>query len=134
MDSHVIVCGFGVVGKKVADVLKSQGIKVLIIEAEASQKEDIEELGYKVLIGDATLIQTLKKAGISRAKAIVAAIDNDAKNLFIVLTAKQLNSSIFIASRTKDELVTEKFIEAGADYIVNSLKDAINEIMNELPT
>ncbi len=132
MDNRVIVCGFGAVGKKVADVLKDHDMKVLVIELDPFQKDNIRELGYDVLIGDATSAQTLKKANIKTARAIVAAIDNDAKNLFIVLTAHQLNNDIFIATRTKDEMVTEKFTEAGANYIVNSLKSATNEIMNEL--
>ncbi len=132
MENHVIVCGFGIVGRKVSEVLKSHNIDFVVIELDPDLKPIIEELKYDVIVGDATSARSLRNAGINRAKAVVAAIDNDAKNLFIVLAAKQLNNKIFIAARTKDETITQKFQEAGANYIVNSLRSATDEIMSEL--
>jgi voltage-gated potassium channel len=132
MENHVIICGFGWVGKKVAEILHSHNIKFVIVELNPETKVVIEELGYQMITGDATSAKTLHNAGVENASALVAAIDNDAKNLFIILTAKRLNNKLFIATRTKDDMVIDKFKEAGADFIVNSLKSATDEIMDEI--
>ena len=132
MRDHVIVCGFGIVGRKVVDSLLEHSINFVIIEVDPEVVKRIEELGYKVINGDATSSRVLKSAGISSAKAIAIVMDNDAKNLFTVLTARDLNKKIFIATRSNDDFVREKLVDAGADYIVMPQKTASKEIVREL--
>jgi voltage-gated potassium channel len=132
LKDHVIVCGFGVVGQKVVDVLVDKNIPFIIVDMEAATAEKVHEIGHKIVIGDATLSKTLRDAGIENAKAIAIAMDNDAKNLFCVLTARDLNKGIFIATRANDDFVREKLIEAGADFIVMPQKSASKEIIREL--
>lgn len=132
LDSHVVVCGFGVVGQKVVEVLSERNVPFVIIELDPKRVEHIKELGYHVIEGDATYSRILKSAGIETAKAIAITLDDDAKNLFTVLAAHDLNKKLFIAARANDEFVREKLIEAGADYIVMPQKTASKEIVNEI--
>lgn len=132
LKDHVIVCGFGSVGQKIVDVLVDKRVPFVVIEMDLAKTERIRELDYKVINGDATLSRTLKDAGIESAKSIAMAMDNDAKNLFGVLTARDLSKKVFIATRANDEFVREKLVEAGADYIVMPQKTASKEIIREL--
>ncbi len=132
LDSHVIVCGYGVVGGKVVEKLVSRGIRFIVIDNDPKKVARLNELSYAVIEGDATHSKLLKDAGVERAKAIAICLDDDAKNLFAVLTARDINKKIFIAARANDEFVREKLIEAGADYIVMPQRAASAEIIKEL--
>ena len=130
--NHAIVCGYGVVGQKVVSVLLEKKIDFVIIDIDPATVQKITELKYNVISGDATSSKTLKDAGIDYAKAIAILIDNDAKNLFAVLTARDLNPGIFIATRANDPFAKEKLTEAGADYVVLPQKSASKEIVAEI--
>ena len=132
MHDHVVVCGYGIVGQKVVDTLLEHNIGFVIVEIDPDVVKKAEELGYKVIAGDATSSKALRSAGILNAKAIAIVMDNDAKNLFAVLTARDLNKKIFIATRSNDDFVREKLVDAGADYIVMPQKTASKEIVREL--
>lgn len=132
LEGHVIVCGYGTVGQKVIEVLYEHGVHFVVIEVDSKKVEHLKELGYNVVEGDATYSKTLKTAGIDNAKAIAVVMDDDAKNLFTVLAAHDINKRLFIAARANDEFVREKLIEAGADYIVMPQRTASKEIVNEL--
>jgi len=132
VSGHVIICGYGTLGEKVADVLSGHNIPFILIEIDTKKATRARELGYNVIEGDATRSQVLKSANIAGARAVAIALDDDAKNLFTVLTARDLNKKLFIAARANDEFVREKLIEAGADYIVMPQMAASREIINEL--
>ncbi|MFI5412732.1 MAG: potassium channel family protein [Candidatus Micrarchaeales archaeon] len=132
LKNHVIVCGFGAVGQKVTDVLVENNASFVIVELNPAVAEKIKELGHRVINGDATLSKVLREASIETAKSIAIVMDNDAKNLFCVLTARDMNKEIFIATRANDDFVREKLVEAGADYIVMPQKAASKEIVKEL--
>ncbi len=102
LSGHTIVCGYGVVGQRIAETLQEHGIKFIIVENNHDVAEKSRQKGYYVLEGDATSSHILKNAGIASARAIAIAMDNDAKNLFAVLTARDLNKNIFIATRAND--------------------------------
>ncbi len=132
MEGHVIVCGYGTVGQKVIEVLYEHGVRFVVIEIDPKKIEHLKELGYNVIEGDATISKTLKSAGIDTAKAIAVVMDDDAKNLFTVLAAHDINKRLFVATRANDDFVREKLIEAGADYIVMPQRTASKEILSEL--
>lgn len=132
LTGHTIVCGYGVVGQRIVETLLEHGIKFVIIDYNPEAVKKSAERGYTVIEGDATSSHVLKNAGIATARAIAVAMDNDAKNLFAVLTARDLNKNIFIATRANDKLVREKMIEAGADYIVMPQNSASDEIVAEI--
>ena len=132
LTGHTIVCGYGVVGQRIVATLIEHGIKFVVVEYDPDVVKKGIEKGYAVIEGDATSSRVLKGAGITNARAIAIAMDNDAKNLFAVLTARDLNKDIFIATRANDKLVREKMIEAGADYIVMPQNSASDEIVAEI--
>ncbi|MGI0100220.1 MAG: NAD-binding protein [Candidatus Micrarchaeaceae archaeon] len=132
VEDHVIVCGYGVVGQKVVEVLMEHNVSFVVIEIDPKKVEHLKEQGYGVLEGDATYSRMLKMAGIDTAKAIAVVLDDDAKNLFTVLAAHDLNKRLFITARANDEFVREKLIEAGADYIVMPQRTASREIINNI--
>lgn len=131
MKGHVVVVGYGVVGEKVVNILVEHGMQFVVVDSDVKKVERVHELGHGAVHGDATLSRVLREAGIENAKAIAIALDNDAKNLFCVLTARDLNKDVFIATRANDDFVREKLIEAGADYIVMPHKVASREIVRE---
>ncbi len=130
--NHVIVCGCGIVGQRIAEVLKQNSIEFIVVELDAEKARELREKGYKVIAGDATFSNVLKSAYIETARAIAVVMDNDAKNLFAVLTARDLNKHIFIATRANDDFLKEKLNEAGADYVIMPQKSASKEILKEL--
>ena len=130
--NHAIVCGYGVVGQKVVSILLERKVNFVIVDSDPSVAQRIAELKYNVITGDATSSKVLKDAGIDYAKAIAILIDNDAKNLFAVLTARDMNPGIFIATRANDSFSKEKLTEAGADFVVLPQKSASKEIVAEI--
>lgn len=132
MKDHVIVCGFGIVGEKVCEVLKENGKEILVIEVDKRKEEKLKEKKLSYIIGDATSQKVLKQAEIEKAKAIVTAIDDDAKNLFIIILAKELNPKIVVASRVNSEEALEKLRSAGADITVMPEYSAAKELSREI--
>jgi voltage-gated potassium channel len=132
MRDHVIICGYGLVGENVTDILLQHGIRVLVIDQNEKIIRLLSEKGVPAIEGDATSAKILRSAGIERAKAIAIAMDDDAKNLFTVITARSLNGKIIIATRANDELLKEKLKEAGAGFVATPNKSASDELFKEL--
>ena len=131
-EGHVIICGYGVVGSKIVEQLLESGVSFVVVDTDLQKAEKLRGLGYSVVVGDATKSSVLKEAGIEGAKAVAVVLDNDAKNLFTVITARDLRKDIFIATRANDEFVKEKLIEAGANHIVMPQVTASKEILKEI--
>jgi len=129
---HVIVCGYGIVGERVVDILLEHKVNVVVIEMDHKKVEVLRDRGIPVVEGDATTSKALKEAGIADAKAIAIAMDDDAKNLFATITAKSLNENIIIATRANDELFETKLIDAGANFVATPNKSASDELFNEI--
>ena len=108
----VIVCGYGIVGQKVATSLRNHDISFKAID-----KRPIAPELSDFILGDATSEETLKKAGVISSKTVVAATDSDATNAFISLLAKTLSKHVTILSRVGDVTNIEKLDKAGADYV-----------------
>jgi len=121
MEGHVIVCGFGRYGYRAVDELKENGEKFIIIE---SNEEILNKIGLtddeksKILIGDANDEQVLQKAGVERAKALIAALPNDASNVFVTLSARAFNPDLTIIARASLESTKKKLITAGANHVI----------------
>ena len=122
MKNHYIICGHGRIGQSVSSSLLAKGIPFVVIE---NNDEVIEELKRKKILtikGNATLDQTLFKAGINKASGLVACLSSDSDNLFISLASRELNRNIFIVSRGEEVGIEEKMLRAGADIVVSPLK------------
>jgi voltage-gated potassium channel len=116
MRDHVIVCGWGRVGKAVAHDLSRAGKTVVVVDVN---QERVRELDVPTIVGDATLDSTLRSAGIEHASALVAALEGDAENLFVTLSSRAINAELFIVARARQEESVPKLERAGADRVVN---------------
>jgi voltage-gated potassium channel len=118
MADHVIVCGFGRVGRNLARYVSGAGQEVVVIESDPDRAAQAEGSAH-VVRGDATSDEVLKEAGIERARVLVTALNTDADNLFVTLTARSLCSDLFIVARARVESSEAKLAQAGADRVVN---------------
>lgn len=119
LDRHYIVCGFGRTGRHVAREFLAEGIPFIIIDDNLEEVEEIKQLGYTVILGDATLDESLIRAKIKRAICLVTALPSDAENLYTVLSAKSLNPRIRAIARASNEEAVQKLQRAGADAVVS---------------
>lgn len=116
MHDHVIVCGWGRVGRAVASEMALGGTEVVVIEENPGRVTDIY---LPTVVGDATHDATLRAAGIERARALVAALEGDAENLFVTLSSRAIKHDLFIVARARQEESIDKLSRAGADRVVN---------------
>ena len=119
MRGHVIVCGWGRVGKAVADQLRGTNTEVVVIDMD---EERVEATDLPVVLGDAREDACLERAGIAHARALVAALTDDADNLYVTLTARGLNADLFIVARARILSSEPKLLQAGANRVVNPQK------------
>lgn len=118
-ENHVIICGYGRNGKQIAEDINLSGQDFIVIEKdELIVKENQREGEYHFLHGDATSDQVLQNAGINKAKVLVAALPEDTDNLFIVLTAREMNKKLLIISRASKDSTDKKLRLAGANNVV----------------
>jgi voltage-gated potassium channel len=116
MRGHVVVCGWGRVGKAVARDIVTTGRAVVVIDQDPDRVADID---MPAVIGDATLDTTLRAAGIEHASALIAALQGDAENLFVTLSSRDMNPGLFIVARARQEDSIGKLTRAGANRVVN---------------
>ncbi|WP_019949478.1 potassium channel family protein [Hymenobacter aerophilus] len=118
---HVIVCGFGRNGRKACLELRASGADVVVVEqndAVLSAASEDEYGPLAVVRGDATLDESLREAGIERARALITALPKDADNVFVTLTARELAPSISIVARASLKSSETKLLRAGANSVV----------------
>ena len=119
LDNHYIICGFGRIGRTICGELHADNTDFVIIEQDVSAIEDIDKEKYLFLEMDATSEEALLKAGIMKAIGLVTAVNSDANNVFITLTAKGLRPDIFVLARASEEKNEGKLIKAGATRVVS---------------
>lgn len=119
LEQHYIVCGFGRTGRHVAHEFAAEQIPFVIIDDNLEEVEEIKQLGYTVIPGDATLDESLLRAKISQAVCLVTALPSDAENLYTVLSAKTLNPKIRAIARASNEEAVTKLQRAGADAVIS---------------
>ena len=119
MQDHFVVAGFGRVGQEVTLALQQEGVPFVVIDPSPEVAEKAHEDGILVITGTATEDDTLHAAGIDRARGVICATGSDATNVYIVLTARGLNSELFIISRASDESSEAKLLRAGADRVIS---------------
>ena len=118
LKDHYIVCGFGRIGKVISKILHENKRTFVIIENNPEEIKSIEELGYLVLDGDSTSDDTLLKAHINEAKALIAVTSSDADNVYIILSARGQNPNIYILARSSGKKGAEsKLLRAGANKV-----------------
>jgi len=115
---HYIICGSGRVGSHLVRDLQHAQAKFVIIENDAARAAEFSQRGFHVLVGDATLEETLKSAGVERACGLAACLPNDADNVYVVLTSRDLNPRLHIVARAAEEQAEAKLVRAGANHVV----------------
>ncbi|HSN81891.1 MAG TPA: potassium channel family protein, partial [Polyangiales bacterium] len=118
LTDHVIVCGLGRIGRVLRADLEAGGATVVFVDIDAERVSAAVEHGSLALAGDATSDEVLLEAGVKRARALVTVLPNDALNVFITLTARNLNPDLRIIARAEDPASDAKMIQAGADKVV----------------
>jgi voltage-gated potassium channel len=118
MKNHVIVCGYGRNGRRACEVLKQNNIPFIIIEQRTTHIAEADREKELIIAGDATKDEILIDAGIKRARALITALPNDSDNLFVVLTARQMNPDLTIISRASDNHTINKLKIAGASNVI----------------
>jgi voltage-gated potassium channel len=119
MHGHLIVCGFGRMGRLVCKEFAAEKLPFVVIEREGRLLEDFPFASAVALAGDATSDEMLRQAGAERARALVAVLPSDADNLFITMSARLLNDKLFIVARAEGELAEKKLLRAGASRVVS---------------
>jgi voltage-gated potassium channel len=118
LSGHTIVAGFGRVGALVCEGLVNSQVPFVIIDQEHERAGELEALGYLHLVGNATEEAILKEAGIERAAVLVTAMPNDAVNVFITLTARELSPKLLIIARAEQPSTQKKLRQAGANHVI----------------
>ena len=119
LNNHYIICGCGRIGRLICREFAAEKVDFVVIDNDPEVMQAIEEEGYIYYAGNATEDRTLIGAGIKRARGIVCVLRSDAENLYVILTAKELNPSIYILSRAEDEISERRLIRAGADRVMS---------------
>ena len=119
LHDHFIICGYGRTGKAVCDQLERDHEKFVVLENQHERTETLTAAERLFIAGDATTDECLQRAGITRAKGLVAALGNDAENVYLVLSARQLRTDLRIASWASSVEAERKVLRAGADYTIS---------------
>ncbi len=114
MQGHLIITGAGRVGRAISHYVSRHGADIVVID-----RNNHPDLEHPVVVGEAADDDILRRAGIERASTLIAALDSDADNVYVTLSARALNPDLFIVARTNRQSNEPKFFQAGADRVVN---------------
>lgn len=117
LQNHFIICGFGRVGRGAAAELQRAGVPFVVTDINPERVERAMLAGMLAVVADSTRDQTLRDLRIESARGLIAALATDADNLFVILSAKGLNPSLYVATRAAEEGAEEKMRRAGADAV-----------------
>ncbi|UCD88387.1 MAG: potassium channel protein [Desulfobacterales bacterium] len=115
---HYIICGYGRVGSAVCDTLLLKHLDIVVIERDAARVSKLHEQNILHIAGEATEEENLITAGVERARGLVAALKTDSDNVYVTLSARQLNRELFIMARAGEEQAERKMLAAGASKVV----------------
>jgi voltage-gated potassium channel len=132
LNGHTIVAGYGRVGALVCDELATHGLPFVVVELSQERAAMAESRGFSFVTGDATEEKVLDDAGIRRAKVLVSVMPDDAENVFITLTARQMCADLMIIARAEGPSTPKKLRQAGADHIVMPTVIGANRIVSLL--
>ncbi len=117
LKNHYIICGYGRIGRVLCRKLRRKPLDIVVVEKGPEQIALIDKDKILYVSGDATDEATLLKAGIKRAKCLIAVLATDTDNVFLVLTARQLNSDLYIIARAGQDKTKSKLHAAGANKV-----------------
>lgn len=118
LSDHTIICGYGRIGRHVADELHAQGLPFVVLDMDPAKVDRVRHKGYLALLGNAANEEDLRGVGIARAGSLVATANSDAENVFIVLTARSMRPDIVIVARANFDESEDKLLRAGATRVI----------------
>ena len=116
---HIVICGFGRIGRTICEELADSDVACVVIDRDEDRIAEAVECGYMAVHGDTTEETTLRHAGLEQARGIVCATSSDAENVFITLTAREINPDAMIASRANSQSSARRIENAGATLVVS---------------
>jgi voltage-gated potassium channel len=132
LHGHFIVCGFGRVGRNASYEFQRANAPFVVIDRSEQRVAKAESAGMLAVVADATQDDSLRDAGVLRAKGLIAALPSDAENLFIILSAKTLNPRLTVVTRASEEEAGEKLRRAGADTVLTPYTMAGHQLAGAL--
>jgi len=133
LSDHYVVCGYGRIGQRVANDLRSAGRDVVVIDRREDRAEQLNEHGYLYVADDAEEERALLAAGLERAAGLVLVLPQDAANVFVALSAREIRpergpGDLFIVARTNEQTAYNKLLRAGVDKVVSPLEIGADRI------
>ncbi len=119
MTEHFILCGFGRVGGEIARLFTQEGVPFVIVDVNPDSLQRASAQGFTTVSGDAADAETLRAAGVERARGLLAAMDGDEANIYVTLSARVLNPNLFIIARANRRDAESKLRLAGASRIIS---------------
>lgn len=116
MEDHVIICGWGRVGREVARYLANAGEQIVVVDRDPDR---LGSPGFPTIVGDVTDDATLLQGGVERAGTLIAALDTDADNVFVTVASRSFNPGIHVIARARGDSSEAKLLRVGADRVVN---------------
>jgi voltage-gated potassium channel len=132
LHDHFIVCGFGRVGRNACSEFQRANAPFLVIDRNEQRVQKAAAAGMLAIVADATQDDSLRQAGVLRARGLIAALPSDAENLFIILSAKTLNPTLTVVTRVSEEEAGEKLRRAGADTVLTPYTMAGRQLADAL--
>jgi voltage-gated potassium channel len=123
LEGHSIICGHGRMGRTICHYLQERGKPFVVVDVDEERiEETCPRFGWHYVVGDATLDETLIRAGVERAEALTTVLETDADNLYVVLSANMLNGKLKIIARASDDKAIQKLERAGATRVVSPFR------------
>ncbi len=119
LENHVIICGYGRIGRQVAAQLRARKVDFVVVEHDQEMLEQLNAMSYYSVDGNATEDTVLLRARISQASTIVVTLPTDADNVYVVLSARNLNPNVRIIARASDAASARTLQQAGADKVIS---------------
>jgi voltage-gated potassium channel len=132
MKDHYIVCGLGRVGRSAAFELQRAGVPFVVIDRDAPRVEQAIQAGMTAMRADVTQDESLREAGVERARGFIAALATDADNVFVILSVKSLNPQLTVVTRAVEEGAEKKMRRAGADTVFSPYSIAGHRLAHAL--
>ena len=118
LSNHTLLCGYGRVGQQLAKELQAAKQRFVIIDSNLDRLREAELAGCLVLVGDCTEEDVLRTGGIDRASAVASVLSDDAANVFLTLSARELNPTVRIIARAESPATEKKLLRSGANRVV----------------
>ncbi|MFN3330185.1 MAG: cation:proton antiporter, partial [Pyrinomonadaceae bacterium] len=132
LENHIIIVGFGLNGRNLANLLKQLGEPFVVVEMNGALVEQAKEMGVPVVYGDAAHTEIMEVAGIKKARAVVLAISDPVSTRYAVQTARKLNPKVYIIARTRYVVEIERLYQAGATDVIPEEFETFIEIAGRI--